>query len=211
MIKLKPDYKFVKTFFDKVFAIIFILIFSPIILIISVLILFTSSGPIIYKHERLGLLGKKIYCYKFRTMHLESENKLNYLLRNNESIKKEFHQKFKIINDPRITKIGYFLRKTSLDEIPQFINVILGDMSVVGPRPIVSKESEKYGIYCDDLLSIKPGITGLWQVNGRNKNTYEQRVKLDMKYIKNMGFFFDLIIILKTIFIFLTLDSEGAY
>ena len=126
-------------------------------------------------------------------------------------MKKEFHQKFKIINDPRITKIGYFLRKTSLDEIPQFINVIFGDMSVVGPRPIVRKETEKYGIYCDDLLSIKPGITGLWQVNGRNKNSYEERVKLDMKYIKNMGFFFDLRIILKTIFIFLTLDTEGAY
>jgi len=201
----------VKTIFDKVFATVCILIFTPIILLISVLILCSSPGPIIYRHERLGLLGKKIYCYKFRTMHLGSETKLNYLLSNNERMRKEFNQKFKIINDPRITKIGMLLRKTSLDEIPQFINVLLGDMSVVGPRPIVREESEKYGQYYDDLLSIKPGITGLWQVSGRNKNSYEERVKIDMKYIKKMSFLFDLRIILKTIFILLTINSEGAY
>ena len=143
--------------------------------------------------------GKEIYIFKFRTMFVGSEHKLQNLLENNKVLREEYNVKKKLLNDPRTTLIGKFLRRSSLDEIPQFINVINGEMSVIGPRPILIDQVRTYGKFTNKLISIRPGITGLWQVQGRNTIPFNERVKLDMLYIKNVGLSQDLIIFLKTI------------
>ena len=131
-------------------------------------------------------------------MHPEAKDMLENLINNNENLKKEFQETHKLKNDPRITRIGKFLRKTSLDEIPQFINVLKSEMSIVGPRPIVDKEIEKYGDSLSKVLSVRPGITGLWQVSGRNNLSYKRRVTLDCLYVKNQSLLIDLRIIIRT-------------
>ena len=169
-------------------------------MIIILLIKFSSRGPIFFFHERLGKNKKKFLCIKFRTMHPESENMFVELISKNENLKKEFLENHKLKNDPRITNIGKFLRKTSLDEIPQFLNVIRGEMSIVGPRPIVDEETIKYGKKLSEVLKIKPGITGLWQISGRNEIVdFDDWVKLDLKYINEWSIKLDFLIILKTI------------
>tara|TARA_B100000989_G_scaffold74308_1_gene52396 strand:- start:2199 stop:2633 length:435 start_codon:yes stop_codon:yes gene_type:complete len=144
-------------------------------------------------------------------MHPEAEDILENIIMKNNLLKKEFEENHKLKNDPRITNIGKFLRKTSLDEIPQFINVLKMEMSIVGPRPVVEQELEKYGEYKSKVLSIKPGITGLWQVSGRNNLTYKRRVFLDYCYVKNISLLIDLRIIIRTFGVIFFPGDRGAY
>ena len=168
-------YIFYKTFFDKLFAIFVLIALLPFFILLSLAIKLTSKGPIFFLHKRIGMNNKTFKCIKFRTMYQGSVRNLAELLKNDISLKKEFDETHKLKNDPRITPFGDFLRKTSIDELPQFINVLLGTMSVVGPRPIVEKEKIRYGKDIDQLLSVKPGITGLWQTKGRSELTYKKR------------------------------------
>ena len=177
----------------------------PLFIVLAILVKLDSKGPIFFSHKRIGKNGKIIGIYKFRSMVSNSEE----IFKNfTEEQKKEFEKNFKLDDDPRITKIGGFLRKTSLDELPQLLNIIKGDMSVVGPRPIVRAEVEKYGVCADKLFSVKPGLTGFWQANGRSDTTYEERVQMDMYYIDNRSFLLDIRIILKTVIS--VIRKEGA-
>jgi len=198
--KKKKQSKFIyeisKRCFDLIASITAIVVFSPLFLIIAIIVKLDSKGSVFFVHERLGKDGKKIKVYKFRTMVTYAQQILNDMP---DIMKKEFEENFKFENDPRVTKLGKFLRQSSLDELPQLINIIKGDMSVVGPRPIVVKEIKKYGEYREKLLTIKPGLTGNWQVSGRSDTTYEERVKFDMDYIDARSFRNDMEIILKTV------------
>ena len=200
-----------KTIFDVLFALISLILGLPIFLIIILLIKFSSRGPIFFTQKRLGKNHKPFKCIKFRTMHPEAEDILDNLIKNNEHLKKEFEETHKLKNDPRITNIGKFLRKTSLDEIPQFINVLKLEMSIVGPRPIVEEEIKKYGVSISKVLSIKPGMTGLWQVSGRNNLSYKRRVGLDYLYVNNINFLIDLRIIIRTFGVIFFPNDIGAY
>ena len=204
-------YIIIKNIFDIVFSCIVIVIGSPIFLLISILIKFSSRGPIFYYHKRVGKNFKSFYCIKFRTMHPEADDILANLLDNNESIKHEYEKNHKIKNDPRITRIGKFLRLTSLDELPQFLNVLKLEMSIIGPRPIVEKEIIKYDDSITKVLSIKPGITGLWQVSGRNNLSYKKRVFLDCLYVDKFHFLMDLRIIIRTLGVLFFPMDRGAY
>tara|TARA_B100000886_G_scaffold134243_1_gene90609 strand:- start:12356 stop:12991 length:636 start_codon:yes stop_codon:yes gene_type:complete len=204
-------YFFFKTLFDLAFAFVILILGFPIFLLIALLIKFSSRGPIFYDHIRIGKNFKKFKCKKFRTMHPESDDILRNLLDNNLKIKKEFEETQKIKNDPRITTIGKFLRKTSLDELPQFINVLRLEMSVIGPRPIVDKEIYRYGSSISKVISIKPGITGLWQVSGRNNLSYEKRVFLDSLYVDKINLIMDLRILIRTFGVLLFPMDRGAY
>lgn len=200
-----------KSFLDIFFALLILLIGSPFLIVISLLIKLSSRGPIFFSQERIGKNNKTFKCIKFRTMHPEAEDMLENLINNNKSIRKEFNETHKIKNDPRITNIGKFLRKTSLDEIPQFLNVIKMEMSVIGPRPIVKEEIEKYGNSISKVLTVKPGITGLWQVSGRNNLSYKRRVSLDYMYVNNVNFIMDIRIIIRTLGVILFPNDRGAY
>lgn len=201
----KSTYKVRKRCFDFISSLIAIVIFSPLFLILGIMVKLDSPGPVFFGHTRLGKRGKKIKVYKFRTMVTNAEEILKNMT---EDMKREFEENFKFENDARITKLGKFLRKSSLDELPQLLNILIGNMSVVGPRPIVEKEIEKYGIYGDKLLTIKPGLTGNWQAGGRSDTTYDERVQLDMQYIDKRNFWMDIKIIFKTVFV--VFKKEGA-
>ena len=206
----KNFYKIVKTFSDFSFSLIFLTLGFPIFVIISILIKFSSRGPIFFSQERIGKNKKIFKCLKFRTMHPEAKDILENLLANNKNLRKEFEDTHKLKNDPRITKIGKFLRKTSLDELPQFFNVLRMEMSIVGPRPIVRSEIIKYGGSFSKVVSVK-GITGLWQVSGRNNLSYKRRVFLDSLYINKMNLLMDLRIITRTIGVIFLPGDRGAY
>ena len=207
----KKSYKIIKTIFDLFFALIILVVGSPIFIIIALLVKLSSRGPIFFLQKRIGKNKKSFNCIKFRTMHPEAEDILENLIINNEALRKEFEETHKLKNDPRITNIGKFLRKTSLDEIPQFLNVIKMEMSIVGPRPIVKKEILKYGKSYKKVISIKPGITGLWQVSGRNNLSYKRRVTLDCLYVDNMSPIIDLRIIIRTFGVIFFPNDRGAY
>ncbi len=187
--------KIVKRLFDIIGAIFFMIIFSPIFLIIPIIIKMDSPGPIIYKDLRVGSKNKKFYLYKFRSMIDKADELREKLMQQNERADGPL---FKIENDPRITKIGKFIRKTSIDEIPNFWNVLIGKMSLVGPRPHRPEEVEKYQRHHKKLLNIKPGITGMAQVSGRSTLDFETEVKLDTLYIETWSLWLDIIILLKT-------------
>ena len=204
-------YKLIKKLFDLLFALLFLILLSPLILIIFLLIKFSSRGPIFFLQKRIGINNKSFKCIKFRTMHPEANDILENLLSINAKIKKEFEETHKIKNDPRITNIGNFLRKTSLDELPQLVNVLKGEMSIVGPRPIVSEEKIKYGKNFMKVNSVKPGITGLWQISGRNNLSYKKRIYLDLIYTENINFLLDLRIIIRTVGVILFPKDRGAY
>ncbi len=204
-------YKLIKNIFDLLFSLLFLISFLPLFLIISLLIKLSSRGPIFFLQKRIGKNNKPFKCIKFRTMYPEAKDILENLLMKDALIKKEFEETHKIKNDPRITTIGKLLRKTSLDEIPQFINVLRGEMSIIGPRPIVKAEKKKYGKNLKKVLQIKPGITGLWQVSGRNNLTYKRRVMLDINYVKNYNLIMDLRILLRTFGVVLFPLDRGAY
>ncbi len=207
----KNFYKIIKSFLDIFLALILSFIGLPFFLFISILIKLSSRGPIFFLQKRIGKNNKPFYCIKFRTMHPEAEDMLKKIMINNKKLREEFQETQKLKNDPRITVIGKFLRKTSLDEIPQFINVLKQEMSIVGPRPIVEEEKYKYGDVLPKVLSVNPGITGLWQVSGRNNLTYEKRVYLDELYVKNFNFLMDIRIIIRTFGVIFFPMDRGAY
>ena len=191
----KNLYSFFKRVIDIVCSLMGIIILSPLVVILGICVKRDSKGPIFFSHSRLGKNGRTIKIFKFRTMVQNAEEVLRNLP---EDKKREFEVNFKFDNDPRITRIGKFLRETSLDELPQLANILKGELSIVGPRPIVKKELEKYDKYAGKLLSVKPGLTGYWQVSGRNDTTYDERVQLDMYYIDNRSLWMDFKIMIGT-------------
>lgn len=160
----------------------------PLLAVIALLVGTTSRGPVFFRHRRLGRSGLEFDCWKFRTMVENAEE----LLREDARLRQEFQEDFKLKDDPRITRIGAFLRKTSLDELPQLLNVLRGEMSLIGPRPIIREELDKYGVYAGQLLSVRPGLSGFWQACGRSETTYTERVVLDMLYIDYRSIWLDL-------------------
>ncbi len=168
-----------------------------------------DGGPAFYGQKRVGQNGREFKCWKFRSMIVNAEAALEMHLAENPRAREEWDREFKLKDDPRITPIGHILRKTSLDEIPQLYNVLIGEMSLVGPRPVVAAEIPYYGDKKAHYLSVKPGLTGLWQVSGRNDVSYEERVALDAYYVENQSFWGDIVIILKTIYVVLV--RKGAY
>lgn len=190
----RAAYDAVKRGFDVALSGTLLLIFSPLLLLIAVLVKATSKGPIFFAHRRLGVSGKEFFCLKFRTMIADAEERL----KKDPELRRQFEEKFKLEDDPRITRLGAFLRRTSLDELPQLWHVLTGEMTLVGPRPIVSSELSKYSIYAKKLLTVKPGLSGLWQVCGRSHTTYPQRVMMDMHYIDHRSFKLDARLLLLT-------------
>ncbi|MBM4140772.1 MAG: undecaprenyl-phosphate galactose phosphotransferase WbaP [Nitrospira sp.] len=202
--------RFIKRFFDTTVSIISMPLLLPIIALIGTIIRLETSGPAIYAHDRIGKNGKTFRCYKFRTMYKDAEEKLKEILENNKETRAEWLKNQKLRDDPRITKVGCFLRRTSLDELPQIFNVIKGEMSLVGPRPVTKEEIEyHYKDAAEICFSVPPGITGLWQVSGRTNTSYEYRVKLDGWYIMNWSLWLDIAILFKTIKV--VMKMEGAY
>lgn len=204
----KMSSRFLKRTFDIFGSLSIIFILSPLLLYISRTVK-KDGGPSIYGHERIGKNGKPFKCLKFRSMVVNSKEVLEELLKDNEEVNKEWQLTFKLKDDPRITKIGGFLRKTSLDELPQLFNVLRGEMSLVGPRPIIKEELERYNEEVDYYLLSKPGMTGLWQVSGRSDVDYETRVYLDAWYVKNWSMWNDIAILFKTIIV--VIKKDGAY
>lgn len=195
--KTKFLYHFIKRLFDILVSGLSLIIFSPVFLLIAILIKIDSKGKAFYKHKRIGKNGEVIYLYKFRSMYSDSKERLEKMLQNPE-IRKEWEENFKLENDPRITKVGRMLRKTSLDELPQLLNILRGDMSIVGPRPVIENELEKYGEEKEKFLSVTPGLTGWWACNGRSCTSYEDRKKLELYYVEHRGIILDLKIMFKT-------------
>ena len=191
--------RLVKKIFELVMATMAIIGLLPLFILIAFLIKISDRGPVFYNAERLGLGGKTINVLKFRTMHQDAHAKLEQMLEANPELRKEWQEKFKLNDDPRITAMGRFLRRSSLDELPQFFNVLKGQMAVIGPRPIVEQEKAYYGENYAVVNRVKPGITGYWQVSGRSETNYNQRVRMDMYYIMNWSVWLDIYIFLKTI------------
>ena len=201
----------IKRIFDIVFALFMITIFSPVYFVLMVLVAINSRGPIFYVQQRIGKNHQPFNCIKFRTMVDNADRMLDTMIEDSAQMREEFEDNFKLKQDPRITKIGKFLRLTSLDEFPQFWNVLKGEMSVVGPRPLVPEELPRYGRKIDTVLRIKPGITGLWQVSGRNDIPYPKRVKIDVYYATSHNWLLDLWIVYKTIGVIIFPRNNGAY
>ncbi len=200
-----------KRLFDIVFSLSVLILLAPVYLLIALLILISSPGSVFYVQERVGKNRKSFRCLKFRTMVENADEMLIEMMEKSPNLRQEFEENFKLKKDPRITWIGQFLRVTSLDEFPQFWNVLIGDMSVVGPRPLVAEELPKYGRHMDKILTIRPGITGLWQVSGRNDIPYPLRVRMDLYYANFRNFWVDLWIIFKTIGVVIFPKNNGAY
>jgi undecaprenyl-phosphate galactose phosphotransferase len=198
-----------KNTFDLVSSVCGTILISPILLGIAIAIYISSPGPIVFSHMRIGSNGKLFPCYKFRSMINNAQEVLEDYLLKNPNARKEWEQDFKLKDDPRVTSIGKFLRKTSLDELPQLFNVIKGEMSLVGPRPIVDKEVPKYGEYIYDYYLVRPGMTGYWQVSGRSDVDYDSRVQMDSWYVRNWSFWQDIVLLIKTINV--VLAKKGAY
>jgi undecaprenyl-phosphate galactose phosphotransferase len=200
--------KLIKRLFDVFVSSSLLIIGLPLLLWISIRVR-ASGGAVFYGHQRIGQNKRPFACYKFRTMAPNADKLLSELLARDPEARTEWERDFKLKNDPRITSIGHFLRRTSLDELPQLWNVLKGDMSLVGPRPVVTAELERYGNQVEYYLEAKPGITGLWQISGRNDISYAARVYLDAWYVKNWSLFNDIVILLRTVKVIFR--KEGAY
>ena len=196
---------------DIIFSLLVLTLGSPIFILIGILVKLSSPGAVFYIQKRVGRNYREFGCIKFRTMHKDADNLLPNLLEKYPLMRKEFEKDFKLRKDPRITKLGRFLRRSSLDELPQFFNVLKGEMSVVGPRPIVSNEINKYSLFMEEVISVRPGLTGLWQVSGRNNLSYKKRVELDLAYARNRNFLLDLEIIILTLGVLIFPMDRGAY
>jgi len=196
---------------DIVFSLAVLTLGSPVLLLLGLLVKVTSRGPVFYVQQRVGRGYRSFGCIKFRTMRRDADKVLSAVLAQSPDLEEEFRNDFKLRNDPRITRLGKFLRRSSLDELPQFLNVLRGEMSVVGPRPIVRKELPRYGDRMDEVLAVRPGLTGLWQVSGRNNLSYEKRVKLDLRYARHRSLRMDLKIIARTFLVILDPRDRGAY
>ena len=200
----------VKTAFDYILTLVGAVFISPLLVYIAYRIKKEDPGPVFFAHTRIGKNGKPFPCYKFRSMVVNSQEMLQKYLAENPAAREEWERDFKLKDDPRVTPIGKFLRSTSLDELPQIFNVLRGEMSLVGPRPVIQEELDKYygetaKLYC----TVKPGITGLWQVSGRSDIGYDERVALDATYIKYRSMWGDIVILWKTIGV--VLMKKGAY
>ncbi len=198
--KLRVKHLRLKRILDILFSLTLLLVGFPLLLIIIVAIRLTSAGSPIYSQERVGRGGKLFRCYKFRTMYPDADEVLEKLLLSHPNLRREWESKRKLTNDPRITPVGKLLRKTSLDELPQFWNVLRGDLSVVGPRPVTAEEIRLYyGLRAPKVLSVRPGITGIWQTCDRQRITYIERVDMDENYVDRQSIALDALLILKTI------------
>ena len=209
--KQSPYGRTLKRIGDIIFSLLVLVLGSPLFILIGILVKLSSPGSVFYIQKRLGRNYREFGCIKFRTMYKDADELLPALLEKSPLMRKEFEKDFKLRNDPRITKLGRFLRRSSLDEMPQFFNVLKGEMSVVGPRPIVSNEICKYSRFMEEVISVRPGLTGLWQVSGRNNLSYKKRVQLDLVYARNRNFILDLEIILLTLGVLLFPMDRGAF
>lgn len=201
----KKVYIKIKRVIDVILASVALILLSPLFAIIAIAIKIDSKGPVFLAHKRIGKNGKIIKLYKFRSMVINAEELIKSFT---PEQMREYKENYKLTNDPRITKVGKFLRKTSLDELPQLINIINGDLSIIGPRPVVADELEKYGVNKDKFLSVTPGLTGYWAANGRSNTTYEQRMEMELYYIDNLSLKMDIKVFFKTILS--VLKKEGA-
>jgi exopolysaccharide production protein ExoY len=188
-----------KRAFDFAAALGALIILAPLLVLVSLLIYFMEGGPVMIRHQRIGSGGQKFACLKFRTMVTNGDEVLREHLSNNSAALQEWTLTRKLVDDPRVTKLGDVLRKTSLDELPQLFNILLGEMSFVGPRPIVEEEISRYGSTFESYRRARPGLTGLWQVSGRNDTSYDQRVELDKTYVSQWSFLRDIVIIMMTV------------
>jgi exopolysaccharide biosynthesis polyprenyl glycosylphosphotransferase len=200
----RPLYQFTKRCIDIVLSLFILLVTLPLWTVIIVYIKFHDNGPVFFRHRLIGKGGKKFQLIKFRTMVANSEE----FLKNNPQLFKEFEKTYKLKDDPRVTRIGKWLRKSSLDELPQLINILKGDMSLVGPRPVKEEELERFGDFQNERVKIRPGLTGYWQVSGRSATSYEERVQMDKFYMRRVNIWMDLIILIKTPLI--VLKGHGA-
>lgn len=203
--------RILKRFGDIVFSLAVLGLGMPVFFLLALIVRLSSPGPVFYVQCRVGRGYQRFGCIKFRTMRSDADAVLARVLRDSPSLREEYERDFKLKSDPRITPIGRFLRRSSLDELPQFLNVLRGEMSVVGPRPIVDEELMRYGPYMDEVLAVRPGLTGLWQVSGRNNLSYKKRVKLDLVYARSRSLLLDLAIMLRTFGVLLFPMDRGAY
>ena len=198
-----------KRIFDVIIASITLFVFLLLFAFVVLLLKLSDPGPVVFRHIRVGQGGRRFACFKFRSMVLDSDKVLKTLLESDPAARKEWDRTQKLANDPRITPVGKFLRQSSLDELPQLINVIRGDMSLVGPRPIVPSELTRYGDKLSLYLQARPGITGIWQVSGRNDCGYDRRIEMDANYVRNWRFSTDFVILLRTLGA--VLAQRGSY
>ncbi|MBR5645803.1 MAG: undecaprenyl-phosphate galactose phosphotransferase WbaP [Treponema sp.] len=199
----------IKRVCDISLIIIFLPLLIPVFLILSLLVKLTSKGPVFYGHKRIGKNGKEFKCWKFRSMNINSEQMLEQILKTDPVRAAEWKKEHKFQDDPRITKFGKFLRKTSLDELPQLLNILAGQMSFIGPRPVTKEETELYNIHKDYVLSVLPGLSGMWQISGRSDSSYDERIQYDIYYIQNWSIWLDIWILIKTVWI--VISRKGAY
>jgi len=198
-----------KRAFDIIVGSLLILLLAPLLLLLVILIRIESPGAALFAHRRLGKNGVPFNCYKFRSMVMNAQELLPQLLEDNPELQEEWNRDFKLKHDPRVTRIGRILRQTSLDEIPQLINVLKGEMSLVGPRPIIAEEMERFGDAARDYMMVLPGITGLWQVSGRSDIDYQERVLMESWYVRNWSLWLDISLLFRTIGI--VVNRKGAY
>lgn len=201
--------RFAKRVFDLIATICGGLFILPFVIILCIIVGIDNKGSVIFAHQRVGQHGRLFPCYKFQTMVPDAQQRLEEYLAENSAARQEWEESFKLTNDPRVTKLGAFLRRTSLDELPQLLNVLWGNMSLVGPRPIVRQEIERYGENIREYYMVPPGITGIWQVNGRSDTTYRERVAMDTWYVRNWSIWIDLVYLFKTVKTVFT--GKGAY
>ena len=194
---------------DIAISAVAIVVLAPLLAVIALVIWFTDPGAVVFGHKRIGQGGKTFRCFKFRSMVVDAQDRLDALLASDPVARAEWARDHKLKNDPRITAIGGFLRKSSLDELPQLFNVLMGTMSLVGPRPIVFDEVRRYGRYFDDYCAVRPGVTGLWQCSGRNDVSYRRRVAMDVTYVRSASLKLNLGLMLKTVPS--VIKSRGSY
>lgn len=205
----RPGPRIMKRLFDLLAATILVLLLSPLLLFLAWRIRRADGGPVFFVQERVGRDGQPFPCYKFRSMVLDAESRLQEYLAAHPGLRAEYERNFKLRDDPRVTSIGRFLRRTSLDELPQLFNVLKGEMSLVGPRPLLDRELDRYGEGILLYRQVRPGITGLWQTSGRSETTFAERASLDVWYVKNWSLWYDIVILLRTVKV--VFWREGAY
>ncbi len=203
-----PDISTSKRVFDVVFSLAALTFVLPFMVLVALALVITEGGPVFFRHQRMGHAGKPFGCLKFRTMAVDADRQLEELLENDPVARAEWQTTRKLTNDPRVSCLGRFLRKSSLDELPQFLNVLRGEMSVVGPRPIVADEAHFYREYLAEYKSVRPGVTGAWQVTGRSNTTFAERVRMDVAYVRRQSFWGDIKIVFQTVRVVLT--GNGA-
>ena len=204
-VRLTGAEMFMKWVLDQVVSIAALLILWPLMLAIAVAVKRDSPGPVFYRRQVIGVGGKPFGALKFRTMYVDADERLA----RDPALRRQFEENYKLKDDPRVTRVGRFLRRTSLDELPQLFNVLHGQMSWVGPRMITAEERVRYGKWRMNLCTVKPGITGLWQISGRSDVGYQERVMLDMHYIRNYSIWLDLYVLWRTVPV--VLKGHGAY